>query len=82
MIAKTYDTRGTKAAGRLAVNRSAERLRRVSPTAYPNRLMIRLADQALGRQGRMVRAIEAIGRGVVAGEAVPFAIAADLSLRG
>lgn len=60
----------------------AERLRRASPTAYPNRLMIRLADQALGREGRMVRAIEAIGRGVVAGEAVPFAIAADLSLRG
>jgi predicted protein tyrosine phosphatase len=54
-------------------------LRRASPTAYPNRLMIRLADQALGRSGRMVRAVEAIGRGVIAGEAVPFAIAADLS---
>jgi predicted protein tyrosine phosphatase len=54
-------------------------LRRASPTAYPNRLMIRLADQALGRGGRMVRAVEAIGRGVVAGEAVPFSIAADLS---
>lgn len=54
-------------------------LRRASPTAYPNRLMIRLADQALGRGGRMMRAIEAIGRGVIAGEAVPFAIAADLS---
>jgi predicted protein tyrosine phosphatase len=54
-------------------------LRRASPTAYPNRLMIRLADQALGRGGRMVDAIEAIGRGVIAGEAVPFAIAADLS---
>ena len=60
----------------------AERLRRASPTAYPNRLMIRLADQALGREGRMVRAIEAIGRGVVASEAVPFAIAADLSRGG
>lgn len=60
----------------------AERLRRASPTAYPNRLMIRLADLALGRNGRMVRAIEAMGRGVVAGEAVPFAIAADLSLQG
>ena len=58
----------------------AERLRQASPTAYPNRLMIRLADEALGRSGRMVRAIEAIGRGVVASEAVPFAIAADLSL--
>jgi predicted protein tyrosine phosphatase len=58
----------------------AERLREASPTAYPNRLMIRLADQALGRRGRMVRAIEAIGRGVVASEAVPFSIAADLSV--
>jgi predicted protein tyrosine phosphatase len=57
----------------------AKRLRQASPTAYPNRLMIRLADQALGRGGRMVRAIDAIGRGVVAGEALPFAIAADLS---
>ncbi len=57
----------------------AERLRQASPTAHPNRLLIRLADQALGRGGRMVRAIEAIGRGVVASEAVPFAIAADLS---
>lgn len=57
----------------------AERLRQASPTAYPNRLMIRLADQALGRNGRMVRAIDAIGRGVVAGEALPFGIAADLS---
>jgi hypothetical protein len=41
--------------------------------------MIRLADQALGRGGRMVRAVDAIGRGVVAAEALPFAIAADLS---
>ncbi len=57
----------------------ALRLREASPTAFPNRLMIRLADATLGRQGRMVRAIEAIGRGVVAGEAVPFAIAADHS---
>ena len=60
----------------------AERLRRASPTAYPNRLMIHLADQALGRDGRMVAAIEAIGRGVIAAEAVPFALAADLSLPG
>ena len=37
----------------------ALRLREASPTAYPNRLIIRLADDALGRRGRMVRAIEA-----------------------
>jgi predicted protein tyrosine phosphatase len=58
----------------------AERLRQASPTAYPNRLMIHLADRALGRGGRMVRAIDAIGRGVPAGEAQPFSIPADLAL--
>jgi predicted protein tyrosine phosphatase len=60
----------------------AQHLRQASPTAYPNRLMIELADHALGRGGRMVRAIDAIGRGVIAAEAVPFALAADLSLPG
>jgi len=38
-----------------------------------------LADAALGREGRMVRAVEAMGRGVPAGEAEPFSIAADHS---
>jgi predicted protein tyrosine phosphatase len=57
----------------------ALRLREASPTAYPNRLIIRLADDALGRRGRMVRAIESIGRGVIATEAVPFALRADHS---
>ena len=57
----------------------ARRLRQASPTAYPNRLIIRLADDALGRRGRMVRAIDAIGRGVMATEAVPFSLRADHS---
>ncbi len=57
----------------------AMRLREASPTAYPNRLIIRLADAALGRKGRMVRAVESIGRGVPAGEAVPFSLPADHS---
>jgi predicted protein tyrosine phosphatase len=57
----------------------ARRLRHASQTAYPNRLMVRLADAALGRQGRMMRAIEAIGRGLVASEGLPFSIAADHS---
>jgi predicted protein tyrosine phosphatase len=57
----------------------ALRLREASPTAYPNRLMIRLADAALARRGRMVRAIEGIGRGVVAVEALPFSLHADHS---
>jgi predicted protein tyrosine phosphatase len=57
----------------------AQRLRESSPTAYPNRLMIRLADAALGRRGRMIEAVESIGRGVIASEARPFSLAADHS---
>jgi predicted protein tyrosine phosphatase len=54
-------------------------LREASPTAYPNRLMIRLGDAALGRAGRMLDAVEAIGRGEVASEAIPFSLPADLA---
>lgn len=57
----------------------AKSLRDVSPTAYPNRLMIRLADAALGRRGRLVDAVESIGRGVVAHEARPFSLPVDFS---
>jgi predicted protein tyrosine phosphatase len=41
----------------------AEALRIRAPHAHPNRLMVKLADQALGRSGRMIDAIEAIGPG-------------------
>jgi len=54
-------------------------LRKASPTAYPNRLIVRIADEALGRRGRMVRAVEAIGRGAIASEAVPFSLEAEHS---
>ena len=57
----------------------AKQLRTASPTAYPNRLMIRLADLELGRNGRMMAAVEAIGRGIVTNEARPFSLPADLS---
>lgn len=57
----------------------AAHLRAASPTATPNRLIVRLADAELGRNGRMVAAVERIGRGVPAHEALPFSIAADLS---
>ena len=57
----------------------ARRLREASPTAFPNRLMIRLADRALARDGRMLAAVETIGRGVIANEARPFFLPADLS---
>ena len=41
----------------------AKQLRRLSPTATPNPLVVRLADGLLGREDRMSAAIAAIGRG-------------------
>ena len=41
----------------------ARKLRRLSPSATPNKRLVELADALLSRQGRMVRAIESIGRG-------------------
>ena len=52
----------------------ALRLRRASPTATPTARIIALADAALGREGRMVAAIAAIGRGRDAFEGEPFAL--------
>ena len=46
----------------------AKALRFRAPHAFPNSLMVRLADQALEREGRMVRALEAIGRGRIVAE--------------
>jgi predicted protein tyrosine phosphatase len=50
----------------------AQALRRASPTATPNIRIVSLADQLLGRGGRMVAAIETIGRGEIALEGTPF----------
>ena len=55
----------------------AQTIRRVSPTATPNLRIVRLADQMLGRNGRMVMAIEAIGRGADAAEGHPFRLDLD-----
>src|SRR5690606_26513061 len=52
----------------------AETLRRASPSATPNPRLVALADALLGRQGRMVEAIQSIGRGADAFEGVPFAL--------
>jgi predicted protein tyrosine phosphatase len=46
-------------------------LRRASPTALPNARIVALADRVLGRQGRMIAAIGAIGPATPA-DAVPF----------
>ncbi|HEY2534060.1 MAG TPA: tyrosine phosphatase family protein [Xanthobacteraceae bacterium] len=50
----------------------AQALRRASPTATPNIRIVSLADRLLERKGRMIAAIEAIGRGALAVEGVPF----------
>jgi len=50
----------------------ARELRRLSATATPNIRIVTLADRVLGRDGRMVAAIDAIGRGEMAYEGVPF----------
>jgi predicted protein tyrosine phosphatase len=50
----------------------AQALRQASPTATPNIRIVSLADRLLGRGGRMVTAIETIGRGILAMEAEPF----------
>ncbi len=52
----------------------ARTLRERSPTATPNALMISVADALLGRNGRMVEAVGAIGRGRECYEGVPFAL--------
>jgi predicted protein tyrosine phosphatase len=50
----------------------AQALRRASPTATPNRRIVSIADRLLGRDGRMIAAIETIGRGALTAEAEPF----------
>jgi predicted protein tyrosine phosphatase len=50
----------------------AQSLRLASPTATPNIRIVSLADRLLGRSGRMVAAIETIGRGILATEGTPF----------
>ena len=52
----------------------ARELRQASPTATPNRRLVALADQRLGREGRMNDAIAAIGRGADCYQGAPFAL--------
>jgi predicted protein tyrosine phosphatase len=52
--------------------RIALALRAASPSATPNPRIVALADAALGRDGRMVAAARAIGRGADAYEGAPF----------
>jgi predicted protein tyrosine phosphatase len=52
--------------------RLASELRSLSHVATPNRRIVAFADDMLGRQGRMVDAIDSIGRGQDAYEGVIF----------
>jgi predicted protein tyrosine phosphatase len=57
----------------------ASALRRASPTATPNLRIVALADRLLERDGRMIEAVEEIGPGTIAAEALPFRL--DVSSR-
>ena len=50
----------------------ARQLRASAPFATPNKLIVHLADEAMGRQGRMYDAVERIGRGADAWEGAVF----------
>ena len=52
----------------------AQQLRRASPAANPNRRLVELADQALGRNGRMLRALDEMGPGAMVAEGRPFCL--------
>jgi predicted protein tyrosine phosphatase len=55
----------------------ARQIRAASPIAQPNRLIVSLADKALGREGRMLRALEEMGPGNMMIEGRPFRVDLD-----
>ena len=55
----------------------ARQLRQASRFATPNARIIAIADAMLGRNGRMIEAIAEIGRGEIAVESIPFALALE-----
>ena len=52
----------------------ARQIRDASPIASPNRLLVSLADRALGRDGRMVRALDDMGPGSMTVVGRPFRV--------
>jgi predicted protein tyrosine phosphatase len=50
----------------------AQAIRNASRTAQPNARIVSIADHLLGREGRMVRAVETLGPGLAAEEGIPF----------
>jgi predicted protein tyrosine phosphatase len=56
----------------------AQTLRWLSPSATPNPRLVAVADAILGRDGRMIAAVKAIGRGADAFEGTPFGLEIDV----
>jgi predicted protein tyrosine phosphatase len=52
----------------------ARQIRAASPIAQPNRLIVSLADKALRREGRMLRALDEMGPGSMIVEGRPFLV--------
>lgn len=52
----------------------ANRLREASPSATPNRRIVEIGDQLLGRNGKLSQAVNAIGRGREASQGNPFVL--------
>ena len=59
----------------------AREMRARAAHAYPNALMVKLADGALGREGRMVEAVTSIGRGEIVAEGCCVAFPLTLASR-
>lgn len=76
-------SRSTAAAFAIACDRNPDMdemaigaaMRRASPAAYPNRRITALADDILGRRGRMLDAVEAMGTNHFVAEGSPFDLA-------
>lgn len=54
--------------------RIAQTLRKASDTAVPNRLLVSLGDEALGRNGRMIEAVRNMGPYMMDSACAPFYI--------
>jgi len=57
----------------------AQQMRARAPHAFPNPLLVSHADKALAREGRMIEAVRAIGRGAIVpeGRCVEFPLILD-----
>src|SRR5499426_3197017 len=55
----------------------ARQIRAASAIAQPNRLIVSLADKLLGRDGRMLRALDEMGPGSMMAEGRPFRVDLD-----